>query len=371
MTARIKQDRKDVFAISTFTMNCPNCGSTLEFDPNLAVNQCDNCKSTFTPEELSQRYARQTAATPPPTQAQTPAEPAPDQSTEHIVSYHCQNCGAQVETTDTTTATKCYYCRSPVILTSRLASDQRPDRVVPFAVDREKAQQILKNWLKKSFFVPRRYLTHSELDNITGVYLPVWVARSDATYDVAGEAEITKVWRDSRYINTQHDVYHYERQGNLAIQNLSAFANNKYDKELIRGMLDYKDSQSKPFQLGYLNGFFAETYNVSFDESVPALREQAHRYSDRHISSTMHAYNTYQDTRRNVDHRLQRQSYVLTPMWLLNYRFNDEIRTFAVDGLDSEVNGARPLDKGRAFAVAAIIGFVIAFFAVLAWRLFL
>ena len=59
-------------------------------------------------------------------------------------SYHCPTCGAELVTDETTAASTCAYCGSPVVLSDHLSGAKRPNYVIPFKVDKKTAKETLK-----------------------------------------------------------------------------------------------------------------------------------------------------------------------------------------------------------------------------------
>ena len=115
-----------------WNFKCPACGNSLEYIPGTKSMKCPFCGRTSTEEEMLQERTEETSP----------------RNVEYR-EYHCQNCGAQIVTGDTTASTRCYFCHSPVVLTDRLSDDLRPDGIVPFKLDKEKALQKFKNYLGK------------------------------------------------------------------------------------------------------------------------------------------------------------------------------------------------------------------------------
>ena len=60
----------------------------------------------------------------------------------------------EIVTDLTTAATECYYCQSPVVLSERVSGEYLPQEIIPFAIDRKKAEEIfLQNMKKKKFII--------------------------------------------------------------------------------------------------------------------------------------------------------------------------------------------------------------------------
>src|SRR5512133_1384765 len=204
--------------MATATYKCPNCGGGLKFDPEVQKSTCEFCLSEFTNQELAgisaaieqkaaaahqAEQARPAGQTRQAGQEQSARSAVETGSAEtgqgedplaHVVGYVCDSCGAEVVTEDTTSATFCYYCHNPVLVTSRLSGVFKPDKIIPFQYDREKAIQKFLAWAKTKKFVPPSFYSTSQLEKITGLYLPYWMADYQADVDYAGVGTNRRVW---------------------------------------------------------------------------------------------------------------------------------------------------------------------------------
>jgi len=127
--------------MNTIQYKCPNCGAELTFQPDTQDFACHFCNCNFSESEIQTRYARM----------EQEAEQSADQNTKTAADisdfedgaklYHCPNCGAQIIADEETSATFCYYCHSPVMLSGRLSGEYRPAYVIPFAISREKVTE--------------------------------------------------------------------------------------------------------------------------------------------------------------------------------------------------------------------------------------
>ncbi|NCC85353.1 MAG: TFIIB-type zinc ribbon-containing protein, partial [Clostridia bacterium] len=163
------------------TLKCPNCGGGLKFDPEKQKSVCEYCLSTFTNEELAaatqaaeakaEKAAKAEAAK--GAAATAAGSEATTQETEgHLAGYVCDSCGAEVVTEATTSATFCFYCHNPVLITSRLTGEFQPHKIIPFQYDRDKAIATFRQWAKSHRFVPHSFYSVSQVAKMTGLYLP-------------------------------------------------------------------------------------------------------------------------------------------------------------------------------------------------------
>ena len=190
-----------------------------------------------------------------PSQESEAADSAKGQEQEEAAVYVCPNCGAEIVTDPTTAATECYYCQSPVVLSERVSGEYLPQEIIPFAIDRKKAEEIFLKNMKKKKFVPRGFFSAKQIEKMSGVYFPYWMV--DWRGDAAMEAEATKVrtWRtgDTEYTETQ--FYRVYREGNVEFDDMPKIALQKANRKLVEGVQPYDQKAAKQFSMGYLSGF--------------------------------------------------------------------------------------------------------------------
>ena len=147
------------------TYKCPSCGGYLNFDPDGGQWKCPFCHSTFQEDQLLTGEGERTGERPETASEKDGAQ----------VTYHCPSCGSQIVTDETTVATHCYYCHSPVVLQGKLTDDMRPDGVLPFAIDQQKATTSFMDWVRRKRFVPKGFFSEQQVREMTGVYYPHFV----------------------------------------------------------------------------------------------------------------------------------------------------------------------------------------------------
>ena len=136
--------------MATMEYKCPKCGAPISFNPDKQLFSCEYCGADTTVEEIQKLYAQQEQTetinereVKHSEQEQQKAQAKGEEFDEDaIVSYVCPSCGAEVITAASTAATECYYCQNPVVLGSRLSGEYRPDFVIPFTLNKDKAVLI-------------------------------------------------------------------------------------------------------------------------------------------------------------------------------------------------------------------------------------
>ena len=214
--------------MAAITYKCPNCDGGLVFDPSSQKYHCEYCLSDFTQEELeclSQELVRRKAEHQEPgLQGQDSREPErrePGSAGAQPVLYTCPSCGAQIVTDETTAATFCYYCHNPVVLAGRLEGQFRPDYVIPFQIDRQKAEEIFSQWIGRKKYVPETFYNKKQIESMSGVYFPYWLysCRVDGELDAQGTR--LRTWDTAGMRYTETTVYDVKRQGTMEVDHVA------------------------------------------------------------------------------------------------------------------------------------------------------
>ena len=196
---------------------CPNCGGELKFDPGKQQFGCEYCRSLFSEAEIKQvcKENEETDLSRSPEELQQEQEFA-----EHSNLYECGSCGAQVVADDNTAAAFCYYCHNPVILKGRLSGEYKPGKVLPFKITKEEALHIFSGWCKKRWFLPRAFKEKQNLEKITGLYVPFWVADCNVHADLNAIGKQVKTWRSGDYRYTHTKEFAVRRMGQVGLDGI-------------------------------------------------------------------------------------------------------------------------------------------------------
>lgn len=336
--------------MDSITYKCPNCGGGLEFNPKTQKFKCAYCLSEFTEEELK-------AMTPEGSQAVDSEENQAEQSvteTEgsgeadsgNMLAYSCPSCGAEIVTDETTASTYCYYCHNPVVLAGKLEGAYKPDAVLPFEMDKKKAEEIFKGWISRKKFVPTDFYSPKQMELLEGIYYPYWLYSCEIDGKIMADATKQNVSRTGsiEYRETNH--FKVERQGTMKVENLSRNALKKADHRLSEGVLPFEFEKLKDFQSGYLSGFKAERRDVDKEQYDNEVQEEVTDFAVNQLKSSLSAYDTI--TVREHEEKVLSSDwkYALMPVWVLTYRDkkSEKLYYFAMNGQSGKICGVLPVD---------------------------
>lgn len=346
--------------MATYSYKCPNCSGPLTYKPDLGRLKCDYCGSAFTLEEIDE-YIKNN----PDKEIRIEEEHGHDNNEksgqDELKSYTCANCGAEVVTSSTTLTTFCYYCHNPVVLTDRTLGEFKPDKLIPFAIDKKKAEEILLDWVRKKRYVKRDFYSQTQLEKISGMYLPYW--STDTTFNIKlnGEGDKINMYTtgDTEYI--ENSTFRIERKGDCEIQNISKLAYSKIDESLIDSITPYMFEDLKDFKNYYLNGFFSETYDKTFDQLKNDLDKDAKSYAKNAVRNDLSEYTSYSLSEETYDIIDYSKNYLLLPAWILTYDYLGKKYVYAINGQSGKAYGNLPIDNKlliKDALIAALIVFV-------------
>ncbi len=333
---------------------CPNCNGALEYNPATDRMECEFCGNGYTLAEIEagqekkeHTYNRQNGAQQVITEDSLTKEAASstvqkeDEESNVFADlelmecnvYTCTSCGAELVMKESEAATFCAYCGQPTVVFSRVSYEKKPQSIVLFRIDKEQAINGIREKLNKSRFVPKEIKNFS-VDKVRGIYVPYWVF-------------------DIYYYDTQHWEYQtdkstrvYMREAECMFKGLTVDASEHLDDELSQRLEPYDVRTRKPFNTGYLSGYYADRYDYEEERMRHLAYGRATQFFDAQIKDTIPERNaklkfTY------PERKIKNAEYTLLPAWFVTFRYNYEIYTIAVNGQNGKVVGTVPYDKKK------------------------
>lgn len=352
--------------MATVNYKCPNCGGPLTFNPDKQMFSCEYCLTDFSEKKIQELYAEKEAKK---SQAETAEEKAQQQAKqnqntnednqnnaeEEAVVYTCPSCGAEVVTTESTAATTCFYCQNPVVLGGRLSGDYRPDRIIPFALSKEKAIEKFLEMCSKKKFLPSDFSSKNQFDKFQGVYFPYWYvdAQKQATMTATGKK--IKTWTSGRKTYTETSVYRVVRGGDLIINNVFERALKSQDRDMLQCVHPFDMTKSQKFSMSYLSGFQAEKRDIERDVIAPVMEERLRGYCKQILRDNMSDYVGVVPENYSEKTDLESWNYDLLPVWVTTYKYKDKIYPYAINGQTGKTYGQLPTSNGKLAILFAIL----------------
>ncbi len=341
---------------------CPACGAPISFNPSLGKWKCEYCSSEFVFEEM-QKHNNASSA-----EANDIEENANEEELD-LLSYKCQNCGAEIVADENTAATFCVYCGSIAILKSKLSGKFAPDYIIPFKKTKEEAIEAFVNLAKGRPLCPKDFTDKKNIEKIKGVYIPFWLHSTTIEGDLDASATRVTSWHSGDYRYTKTDYYKLYRSGAIKFVRIPTDGSKNFDDDIMNSIEPFDYNEMIKYNHAYLSGFFAEKYDVPSEETIDIADKRALN-STRTLmykDSNYVGKNITKDTLAPKDSKIE---YALLPVWMVNVKYEGKTYIFAMNGETGKFIGDIPLDKKKKLLYTILI-FGICFVALYLLILFL
>lgn len=325
---------------------CPCCGGAIEFDSSLQKMKCPYCDTEFEMETLKQYDEDlKNQIKDDLVWESTPTSEWSSDDEAELRSYVCNSCGGEILTDLTTAATHCPFCGNPVVMKEHFSGDLKPEFVIPFKLDKNAAINGLKKHLEGKKLLPKVFKDENHIEEIKGIYVPVWLFDADANADIRYKGTKVRVWSDSNYNYTETSTYSVVRKGSLQFKSVPVDGSSKFNDDLMESIEPFNFEEAVDFQTAYLAGYLADKYDVSEEQSIERANSRIKRCTEDAFAQTVDGYSSLTPQSSTVQLSKSKAKYALYPVWLLNTYWNGSKYTFAMNGQTGKFVGNLPMDK--------------------------
>ena len=312
--------------ITADSNKCPACGNNLVFSAEEQVLTCSFCGGAYSPEKIDLL-----------SQINSYDCDEADETEEDKHEVVCNACGATIVADNNTTASFCAFCGSPSVITQRLTKKFRPDFVIPFKLTREEALNKMREFAGSRRYVPKNFFRDDNIKKISGVYVPFWLMDSRCEMHTHAVGYREDLRRKAKY-SVVSDL-------NIKFRNVPFDSAVKMKDDLMESVEPYDCSELKPFSSSYLQGYYAQRYDLSVEKLTDRILYTLQRYGAEAVRTSLRGYDSFScDSCSVTPHDLQ-QKYALFPIWLLAYEYKGRIYQIAVNAQTGKVDGELPVDK--------------------------
>ncbi|MBQ7810059.1 MAG: hypothetical protein IJ346_03740 [Clostridia bacterium] len=325
---------------------CPCCGGAIEFNTTAQKMKCPYCDTEFEMEALREYDQVLQDDAPDEMNWETNAGCEWQGEDENFVTYICQSCAGEIICDKTTAATSCPYCGNPVVMSGNLSGVLKPDYIIPFKFDKNAAKNGYFNHIKGKKLLPKIFKDANHIDEIKGMYVPVWLFDAGADANIRYRATRVRHWSDSNYNYTETKYYAILRGGNIAFERVPVDGSEKMDDALMESIEPYNFNEAVDFQTAYMAGYLADKYDVTAEESIGRANQRIKTSTEQAFRSTVQGYTTVMAENSNIRLNNGKAKYALYPVWILNTTYEGKKYTFAMNGQTGKFVGDLPCDMG-------------------------
>lgn len=273
----------------------------------------------------------------------------------------CMSCGAEIAIPADSMATSCAFCGSNKVIQEAANQERlRPKFLIPFKVDKQKCNAIAREWLGKSWMVPKKLKHFASLDTFTAIYLPYWTF--GASTNAAWQAEVghrvseryydasSKSWKTRTKI-----VWRWESgKAGLEIDDLLITGTERVSAHHLGNVDRFNLTEMVGYDPAFLAGLQAKGYDrpleAAWDLAREVMREKTKQACTRQASTSM-----IRNFSMKMDFSDESWRYLLLPVFLAAYRFEGKTFHAIVNGQNGAISGQRPVDWKKIWLVVAMI----------------
>lgn len=337
---------------------CPSCGGVMDFDPATGGLSCPYCG--YTESIAATEDAPEKAEELDFESAETTGNCNWGMETKTVI---CEACGGESIYDTLQISAVCPFCGSNQVMEANDKNTLAPGGVVPFQITDEAAADLFKKWIRRKWFCPKLAKESAKPKSFKGVYFPYW------TFDTKTQTRYTAQYGKTRRIrgkdgkdNFVTDWYHTSGSYSQFIDDELVHASTTHDQLMLLGLEPFDTENNKIYKPEYIAGFISERYTIGLKEAWEIAKSSINSKIRTGISSQVKKQH-YADQVKNIQmsplYRNITYKYLLLPVWISNYKYNDKVYQFMVNGQTGKVFGKTPISKGRV-AIAVLLGIIFA-----------
>ena len=325
--------------------NCKVCGGELYWDAQKGALLCEYCDATYQVTDFEDMTLHNDVEN----QEISNVEKGVTEDTEDIemVVYQCNHCGAELVTSNKTMATTCAYCGRAVSITEKSVGDFRPEKIIPFSIDKAKAISLYKEYINKSPIAPKEFTDDAVIEKMQGLYVPFWLYSLFVDGKTSFECEKVSSRRSGDYKITTHQVYNVIVDSDSQFSYVPVDASVKLDNQLMDSLDPYSLQKIVDYNPAYMAGYFAEQFDESPEKTFDRGKEKIVKAVKNLAISKINGYSSIKTNENNTIFRNEVVNYGMLPVWLLNVEYKGEKYTFAVNGDTGKAVGKIPVSQSR------------------------
>ena len=280
--------------------------------------------------------------------AEAPHREATDAGDSHTFKHNfaCQGCGASMSYDAEVQTLACPFCGSEQLEEQPPSKSLGPRRVVPFAIDRDSAMVAMRKWLGKGFWRPGDLSERAAVTKMTAVYVPYWVFTARTFTHWTADSSQTPFGARGDWVPMSGEHHgHYTgvligASSVLTPAETSSICPFDIAKGLAPDSIDLQDG-------------IVEQFRVQRKYARPLARQGLE-------GMEQHACKQYVPGRcRNlkVNVRLEGLSSepVMLPVWVMAYRYQDQVFRFLLNGQTGRATGQAPTSWKKMILLILIV----------------
>lgn len=338
---------------------CKCCKAKLTFAPGTNTLKCEYCgtENEIVVDQQIQDNASQ--------EQDLESSLSKDENLVEVHTIKCKCCGAETTLQGNVISDKCEFCDAPLTLDMKQTDKKlKPQAIIPFKVEKNKCNDLFKNWVKGLWFKPSNLVestTHKE--QFAGVYIPYW------TYDAQGRAWYKGQRGEHYYVEVEENKKERRTNWFRTSGNVSKFfddilvpASTSLPYSLLDSLEPFNYKEVMGFDPKYLSGFKCETYSIGlkegFEKAKKTMEDELEDMAKDQIGGDEQKIDFIEYKFFNTTFK-----HLLLPIWITAFPYKGKVYRVIINGQTGKVVGDCPRSVLKIIAfilgIVGVIGLII------------
>lgn len=337
---------------------CSACGGYVHYSPREQKLKCVYCGKTdeldLTPVEIEENDFNEW---------KDKSDDNLDEQTQEINEIKCRQCGANTSLAPNTSAAKCVFCGTPLIMNEAAVKRfWQPEYMLPFKVDEKMCRENFNKWIGKKWFIPSKLKKENiSTDTFKGVYLPFWTYDANTQTVYTGErgenrTESSRNDKGEEVKRTVTDWYPTSGEVSVEFDDVLVPAAKSLPPHIMSQLTNFDMMNCVGYRKEFMAGFIAEIYQTDFREGLPIAKQKMEAIIEDKINNDIGG-DKQRITRKNILYNDLMFKLLMLPIWISAFRFDGKLYQFVINGRTGQVIGDYPKDKMKVFLV--VLGIVL------------
>jgi len=348
------------------SLQCSSCGATLHFAPGTRQLQCSYCGAA---NEIAETNASLIVSYGYEDFLATQKSVGLTQMAS-VVS--CTNCGATTTLPPEINSDNCAFCASPLVISEAQSRPiTKPHYILPFLVPQPKALEYFRTWLRRLWFAPADLskIVSGDARQFKGIYIPHWSYDATTVSDYSGSRGeyyyVTETYTetvDGQQVERTREVrytnwYRVTGRVEVGFNDIMISASNSLPQKVASRLEPWRLGELTHYNEQYVSGFRSELYQIDAEKG---LAEAQRRMAPAIHNSVVQDIGGDEQQVHGIDTNYYDLGlkYLLLPVWISTYKYNNKLYHFTVNACTGEVVGERPYSALK-IALTVIAGILI------------
>jgi len=320
---------------------CKNCTGELAFNPKQSMLVCERCGSSFAVSEKKDGKIRRLYD----------VSYSPVENQKNQIVYKCSTCNSKIIAGTGNEIHRCSSCGNTTLIKETSVMNL-PDAIIPFKIERNKAAEIFRKWVKKRKLAPNDLVQMAKLEKISGIYTPVWNFNYKYYYQYSATGLKKKL--DS-YDNEVINKYVIQKVLEDSVDNQLFSASTRIPDEKIDMLGEYNFGEVRPYSTDYLMGFTGIDTNRDVHKIYKGIVDDINKDCSNKIKNKLEdEYDYVEDFSCKTKLKDVSFTYAHVPVWANHYTYKGKTYHCYINGQTGFATGNSPKSVGKIMGI--IIG---------------